>query len=92
MWKLLLTFGIRGDYNICRRLAKKYTIFKVLHKLYESFHGAFLPLNNEIEGDIMFPHSTYGCFFSTTCKIGRNCTIMQHVTIGSNFFGGGEIK
>ncbi len=56
-----------------------------LYKLYEAFHCAFLPLNNTIDGDVCFPHGVKGCFFSTTCHIGKGCTIMQHVTIGSNY-------
>lgn len=81
------TFGIFGDYNVVRKLAKKTILFYPLYKLFEAFHGSFLPLNNTIEGDILFPHSAKGCFFSTGTKIGKNCIIMQHVTIGSNYVG-----
>lgn len=31
-----------------------------------------------------FPHGTHGVFISNGARIGRNCTIFQHVTIGSN--------
>lgn len=41
---------------------------------------------------MFFPHGVYGCFFSCTCHIGSGCTIMQHVTIGSNYVGGGKSK
>lgn len=85
MLKLFLTFGLRGDYNKVRKLALKSKLFYPLYKMFETFHCAFLPINNTIKGDISFPHAPYGCFFSTTCEIGRHCTIMQHVTIGSNF-------
>ena len=90
MLELFLTFGLRGDYNKLRRLVLKSRIFYPLLKLYEAFHSAFLPINNTIKGDIYFPHAPYGCFFSTTCVIGKNCTIMQHVTIGSNYVNKGK--
>ncbi len=85
MIKEIFTFGIWGDYNVIRRLALKSRCFLPLYKLYEAFHCAFLPLNNTIDGDICFTHGVKGCFFSTTCRIGKGCTIMQHVTIGSNY-------
>lgn len=88
--KIILSFGHKGDYNLIRRLAKKYWVFRYIYKLYEAKHCAFLPLTNSIEGDILFPHSVYGCFFSCTCHIGKDCVIMQHVTIGSNYVGGGK--
>lgn len=90
MIKSLLTFGMFGDYNKVRRLTKRCKLFYPLYKLFELFHCSFLPLNNKIKGNIIFPHGAKGCFFSTTCSIGENCTIMQHVTIGSNFIGKSE--
>ncbi len=85
--KIMFSFGLFGDYNCIRKLAKKYKLFYPLYKLYEAFHGSFLPLNNNVKGNIFFPHGPKGCFFSTSCTIGTGCTIMQHVTIGSNFVG-----
>ena len=92
MWKLILTFGARGDYNLLRRLTKKFRVFWPLYKLYELWHGSFLPLSNTIEGDIRFPHEPTGCFFSMNCRIGNGCTIMQHVTIGSNYINVSSMK
>ncbi|MCC9166155.1 serine acetyltransferase [Pontibacter harenae] len=46
--------------------------------------NAYLPLNCKIEGPINFIHGTYGVFISGGAKIGKNCTIYQQVTIGSN--------
>lgn len=85
MWKIILTFGLRGDYMKIRKYAKKYIVFYPLYKLYEIFHCACLPLENEISDSVKFIHEPRGCFFSKMCKIGENCTIMQQVTIGSNF-------
>lgn len=84
MLKIILSFGLFGDYNTIRKFAKRSKLFYPLYKLYEAFHSSFLPLNNNIQGNIIFPHGVKGCFFSTTCTIGTGCIIMQHVTIGSN--------
>ena len=85
MWKIILTLGAFGDYNILRRYTKKIPLLKPLYALYVIWHGAFLPLRNTIEGDIFFPHEPRGVFLSAHCKIGEGCTILQHVTIGSNY-------
>ncbi len=92
MIREILTFGLWGDYNVVRRLAMKSRCFLPLYKLYEAFHCAFLPLGNTIDGDVFFPHGVKGCFFSTTCHIGKGCTIMQHVTIGSNYVNNNKME
>jgi len=84
MWKIILTFGFKGDFNVIRKYTLKCKLFLPLYKLYETFHCAAIPLTTEISGDIIFPHSIFGCFFSKSAKIGANCTILHHVTIGSN--------
>ena len=90
MLKIILSFGLFGDYNKIREMTLKTKLFYPLYKLYEAFHGSFLPLTNTIKGKIQFPHGVKGCFFSTTCTIGTGCIIMQHVTIGSNFVNKGK--
>lgn len=82
--KLTLTFGLKGDYFLLRSLTLRCKLFLPLYKLYEAFHCSFLPLCNTMEGYTFFPHDPYGCFFSQGAHIGTGCTIMQHVTIGSN--------
>lgn len=57
---------------ICRRRAEKY--------------GAFIPVTNGIQ-QFNTPHQFYGIFISKGTVIGKNCTIFQHVTIGSNTLG-----
>ena len=47
-------------------------------------YGCFLPFNAEISDTTIFPHGIYGCFVSQGAKIGSNCIIFHHVTIGSN--------
>ena len=85
MYKVILSMGLYGDYNKARKLAKQFKIFYPLYKLYESFHCAYLPLNNTLKGPVYFPHGVRGCFFSKECEIGEGCVIMHHVTIGSNY-------
>lgn len=81
---ICVSFGLLGDYNVIRKLAKKYKVFYPLYKMYEHFHASFLPIDNIVKGDIYFPHGPIGCFFSKWVTIGEHCVILQHVTIGSN--------
>ena len=85
MLKIIFSIGLCGDLKKIRYYAKRYWIFVPLYKLYTLFHGAYIPLTNDIADSVNYIHAPYGCFFSSTCKIGENCTIQQHVTIGSNF-------
>ena len=91
--KIALTFGLKGDYYLLRQLTLKYKfIFYPLYKLYEAFHGAYLPLTNKMEGYVDFVHKPYSCFLSMNCQIGKNCVIMQQVTIGSNHLTKGDLE
>lgn len=56
----------------CRRRAEKY--------------GAFIPVSKTIS-PFTTPHQFYGIFISQGATIGKNCTIFQQVTIGSNTLG-----
>lgn len=47
------------------------------------FYGSGVPINVSVNPFIA-PHGFYGIFISQSAEIGRNCTIYQHVTIGSN--------
>ncbi len=58
-------------------LLKKYN--RILHDA-----GAFIPIGAKFDGRPCFPHYIYGIFISNGAKIGKNCTIFHHVTIGSN--------
>lgn len=53
-------------------------------------NGAFISLNAHIEEPINLPHGLCGVFISQSAKIGRNCTIFQQVTIGSNLLEGSK--
>lgn len=73
---------LRKRYLNSNKFLKKY--YKFLLKGIQHEYGAYLPFNNSIEGGINFPHGLYGVFISGGATIGENCTIFQHVTIGSN--------
>lgn len=53
-------------------------------------NGAFIPPNAHIEEPINLPHGLCGVFISQRAKIGKNCTIFQQVTIGSNLIEGSK--
>ena len=63
--RLILSFGMRGDYNRLRRLALRCPLFRPLHFLYCVFHGSVLPLGAAIGGPVRFPHEPTGVFLST---------------------------
>lgn len=79
-----------GGYYGIRQVVKKSNnkfkkkLYKFLIKGLEHETGAFLPTYNLIKGPVNFIHGTYGIFISGGAIIGKNCTIYQHVTIGSN--------
>ncbi len=52
--------------------------------------GSYLPFNNQIDGPINFLHGPYGIFISGDAYIGKNCSIYQQVTIGSNILIGSK--
>lgn len=47
--------------------------------------GSFIPYTADIGTNIQLPHQLFGIFISQNAIIGDNCTIMHHVTIGSNY-------
>ena len=46
-------------------------------------YAAAIPITEKIK-PFSTPHGFYGIFISQFAEIGENCTIYQHVTIGSN--------
>ncbi len=59
-------------------------MYAFINRRFEAETNAYLPLNNTIAGPINFLHGTSGVFISGDASIGKNCTIFQQVTIGSN--------
>lgn len=55
----------------------------VLYNRYLTEYGAWVGIEAEITGEPRCPHGCFGLFISKAAKIGTNCVIFQHVTIGS---------
>lgn len=83
----LLSLGWIGDFHKLRKRAEKYHIYKWIYKLYIKQHQSYIPLTASLGESIIFPHLS-GIFIACWSKIGNNCTIYQHVTIGSNYLKG----
>lgn len=87
LFKFLLSafggyFTFRSRYINAGKFTRKF--YKIILKGVQHEFGAYLPIDNSILGPINFPHGLYGVFISGGSIIGRNCTMFQHVTIGSN--------
>ena len=88
------------DPDYCWRLRQKLTTpskgLGKLTRLYPMYQykkaqrraGATIPLGTKFGGKPDFPHGFYGIFISYGAKLGKNCTIFQQVTIGSNTLAG----
>lgn len=55
----------------------------ILHRLFRE-NCANIGMETKFEGYPNFPHGICGIFISQGARIGKNCTIFQQVTIGSN--------
>lgn len=76
-------YSLRQKYLSTNSSVKK-RIYSFINKWFQHETNSYLPFNNIIDGPINFLHGTYGVFISGSAKIGKNCTIFQQVTIGSN--------
>lgn len=70
--------------NIIKKLVLYYFLYKI--KRMDAFNGASMGTHlgyGAVFDDIpSFPHGIYGIVISHHAHIGRNCTILHHVTIG----------
>ena len=79
-----------GGYNQLRSIYFKtnYSIIRkaclFLNKGLQIESNSYLPFDNTISGPLNLPHGNSGIFISGSAVIGKNCTIYQQVTIGSN--------
>lgn len=85
----ILTKKIGGYYSLRQRYLRsnsrvKKKIYLAINRGFQHETNSYLPFNNTIDGPINFLHGTYGVFISGGAKIGKNCTIYQQTTIGSN--------
>lgn len=72
---------------------KKRTKYKeLLYYAHLQTFGAWIGLGATFDGVPTFPHSYNGIFISHKAHIGKNATIFQQVTIGSNMINGSPRK
>ena len=78
-----IAMGTEGKHNL---LIRKIALIRVLKtnrrfcsNIYTGIRGGA-----HFESDPILPHDLCGIFIASTAKIGRNCTILQQVTIGGN--------
>lgn len=77
--------GFYALYNHTRsknRLIRKFS--RLLYRCYLSAQGSFIGRDAICHGPINFPHGIKSIFISSGAEIGKNVTIFQQVTIGSN--------
>jgi serine O-acetyltransferase len=74
---------INGDSSKLKDISKR-IFYKYYSSLLSIFFGAYIPYTSKLGLNIKFNHSFHGVFISENAVIGDGCTILQHVTIGSN--------
>jgi len=63
---------------------RRHWVLELLYSVYiQLVYGGFIPVAAELGDNIVFPHGFNGVFISINAKVGDNCLIYQHVTIGS---------
>lgn len=61
-----------------------YVYCKLVSRVLSVLLGCSIPFSSDLGHSIFFVHGLYGVFISGKAKVGNNCTILHHVTIGSN--------
>lgn len=79
--------GFKQFFSDKSRSSMSKLLAKILLKGYELESNCFLPIHFEHRGPINFMHGSSGIYISGKAKIGRNLTIFQNVTVGSNLLG-----
>lgn len=59
-------------------------IYRFLYYEYLRGYCSYIGHNSEISETICLPHGYFGIFIAGGAKIGKNCVLFQHVTIGQN--------
>ena len=79
-------FSYREKYRATTNRFKRVRYGHYCTKIQNKF-GASIPMTADFDRSVYFPHGIAGIFISVGAKIGKNCTILQQVTIGSNTLG-----
>ena len=92
--KLLSTLLLHGDkqeVERAMRLRKKISggghlrwLCATLYQHLCERNNCYFPLQAQVPEDTVFPHGLSGIHFSMGAVVGHGCTILHHVTIGSN--------
>lgn len=86
--KLLLKLRIKIYKNknkgIIKKIYRKLLLLKYKKICYKNNSLISISTYFKEEGNVSLPHGLCGIFISGGAKIGKNCTIFQQVTIGSN--------
>ncbi len=70
------------NYKSASRYSIKWFLFKFLYRRYFIKYGIQIPIGVEIGDGLMLPHFG-GIVINSKSKIGKNCNILQNVTIGN---------
>lgn len=73
-----------GFWNYRSTLIKKNCDRTFLYNTYLDRHCASIGLKSQFKSLPILPHGLHGIHISDGAKLGKNCVIMQNVTIGSN--------
>ena len=66
---------------------KSHIFMKLLCKVVNKHYCSSIPISSKVN-EFNTVHGFCGIFISTAAVIGKNCTIFQHVTLGSNYLDG----
>ncbi len=58
--------------------------YRLIYRYYQLINGCSIEWPSYFENEPCLPHGKHGIFISGTAKIGVDCVIFHHVTIGSN--------
>lgn len=73
-------------YYIMNFLARKKQFFlaNIINKILRIMYACDIHYLTDIDSGLILPHNGLGVVISHNAKIGKNCRIMQNVTIGGN--------
>jgi serine O-acetyltransferase len=61
---------------------------RAIYHAYLSRFGAYIAPTAAFAAEPCFPHGLHGIFVAGGAKVGRNCVLFQHVTLGANALPG----
>jgi serine O-acetyltransferase len=83
-WKFRERMRARRKGSIGSRLTR------AIYYVYLHRYGAYIGHATSFASQPCFPHNLHGVFIAGNAKVGRNCVIFQHVTLGANAIPGSK--